>query len=170
VSCGGRRMRGQSIASLRTFSQAKPRDMVSLLNFVHYSTQANRFSWWCAGGSGKMLLKCTAAAITLYLHLYSNKLTGDDDGPDECSPNIHYFSLLRSQIYINEIFTHNTLVYEMCVFACDSRRARRRFSVEFRALFRTGGTKSSDSHHRAFCGGGERGSGSFKLIFDRDPC
>lgn len=40
MSCGGRRMRGQSIASLRTFSQAKPRDMVSLLNFVHYSTES----------------------------------------------------------------------------------------------------------------------------------
>lgn len=43
-----------------------------------------------SGGSGKMLLKCTAAAaITLYLHLYSNKLTRRWwwDGPTECSPN-----------------------------------------------------------------------------------
>jgi hypothetical protein len=62
-------MRGQSIASLRTFSQAKPRDMVSLLSFVHYSTEseaAHRKTGFRGGArrkwriSGKMLLKCTA--------------------------------------------------------------------------------------------------------------
>jgi hypothetical protein len=80
--------------------------MVSLLNFVHYSTESEaahrktgfrggaRRKWRIGENAAKM--HCTAprrrratAAITPYLHLYSNKLTRRWwwDGPTECSPN-----------------------------------------------------------------------------------
>ena len=154
-----------------------------------------------SGGSRgkKMLLKCSAqraarrrrratAAITLYLHLYSNKLTRRWwwDGPTECSPNtpnLHARALPKSHANIRIQF--------VCVCVCRFFFAKylfrlRRFSVEFRAPFRT--QVAPDSHHRAavrccccclvslswcgilwfWCCVRRRGSGSSKLIFDWD--